>query len=160
MGHFIYKHRRGTTDQWKGTGVNLYEGEIGVEYADEDQTKARILIGTKNGINILPFFPVVKIRTISLPADGWVGNNSPFSQVVKIDDVTKDSKVDLQLTTDILSYLFDEKISLTISNNSGVVTVYALNAKPEIDITIKVSITEVIIEWALYMEMQLVQMVE
>lgn len=146
MGRFIYKHRRGTTDQWKGTGVNLYEGEIGVEYADEDQTKARILIGTKNGINILPFFPVVKIRTISLPADGWVGNNSPFSQVVKIDDVTKDSKVDLQLTTDILSYLFDEKISLTISNNSGVVTVYALNAKPEIDITIKVSITEVIIE--------------
>ena len=146
MGRFIYKHRRGTTEQWKETGVNLYEGEIGVEYADEDQTKARILIGTKNGINILPFFPVVKIRTISLPADGWVGNNSPFSQVVKIDDVTKDSKVDLQLTTDILSYLFDEKISLTISNNSGVVTVYALNAKPEIDITIKVSITEVIIE--------------
>ena len=146
MGRFIYKHRRGTTDQWKGTGVNLYEGEIGVEYADENQTKARILIGTKNGINVLPFLPVVKIRTISLPADGWVGNNSPFSQVVKIDDVTKDSKVDLQLTTDILSYLFDEKISLTISNNSGVVTVYALNAKPEIDITIKVSITEVIIE--------------
>ena len=81
-----------------------------------------------------------------MPADGWVGNNSPFSQVVKIDDVTKDSKVDLQLTTDILSYLSDEEISLTISNNSGVVTVYALNAKPEIDITIQVSITEVIIE--------------
>ena len=124
MGRFIYKHRRGTTDQWKGTGVNLYEGEIGVEYADEDQTKVRILIGTKNGINILPFFPVVKIRTISLPADGWVGNNSPFSQVVKIDDVTKDSKVDLQLTTDILSYLFDEKISLTISNISTVLIIW------------------------------------
>ena len=146
MGHFIYKHRRGTTDQWKETGVNLYEGEIGVEYADEDQTKVRILIGTKNGINTIPFLPVIKIRTILLPADGWVGNNSPFSQVVAIEDVTENSKVDLQLTTDILSYLSDEEISLTISNNSGVVTVYALNAKPEIDITIQVSITEVIIE--------------
>ena len=146
MGRFIYKHRRGTTDQWKETGVKLYEGEIGVEYADENQTKARILIGTKNGINTIPFLPVIKIRTILLPADGWVGNNSPFSQVVAIEDVTENSKVDLQLTTDILSYLSDEEISLTISNNSRVVTVYALNAKPEIDITIQVSITEVIIE--------------
>lgn len=135
MGRFIYKHRRGTTDQWKETGVNLYEGEIGVEYADEDQTKVRILIGTKNGINTIPFLPVIKIRTISLPADGWIGNNSPFSQVVKIDDVTKDSKVDLQLTPEQLIWFQDEEISLTTKNENKNIIVYAIGYKPSVDFT-------------------------
>lgn len=143
---FIIQHRRGTTEQWLNTGVVLREGEIGIEYADDEQSEVRLLIGTKNGRNALPFSPVSKIRTIVLPADGWTGDTSPFSQVVDIEDVTKNSKIDLQPTTDILKYLNDEEISLTASNDSGVVYIYALNYKPTIDITIQASITEVIIE--------------
>lgn len=146
MAKYIIQHRRGTTQQWLNTGTILREGEIGIEYTDEEQSEARLLIGTKNGINALPFSPVSKIRTILLSADGWVGDTSPFSQVVAIEDITENSKIDLQPTTDVLAYLTDEEISLTASNNSGVVSIYALNYKPAIDITIQVSITEVIIE--------------
>ena len=141
---YIVQMRRGTTQQWLDTGTVLREGEIGIDYADDKQSAARILIGTKNGVNALPFSPVSKIRTISLPADGWVGDDSPFSQVVDIEGITNNSKVDLQPTTEILSDLSDEEITLTTTNEAGVVRVYALGSKPTIDITIQISITEVI----------------
>ena len=144
MAKYIIQHRRGTTQQWLNTGTILREGEIGIEYTDEEQSEARLLIGTKNGINALPFSPVSKIRTILLSADGWVGDDSPFSQVVDIEGITNNSKVDLQPTTEILSYLSDEEITLTTTNEAGVVRVYALGSKPTIDITIQISITEVI----------------
>lgn len=143
MGRFIYKHRRGTIDQWKETGVKLYEGEIGVEYADEDQTKVRILIGTKNGINALPFLPVSKIRTISLPADNWSGDTSPFSQVITIEDVTENSKIDLQLTPEQLTWFQDEEISLTTKNENKNIIVYAIGYKPSVDFTIQSDLGEI-----------------
>ena len=144
MAKFITCHRRGTTKQWLNKGIILREGEIGIEYADEEQSTARLLIGTKNGRNALQFAPISKIRTIPLPANNWSGDTSPFSQVVIVEHITENSRIDLQPTTDILTYLNYEEISLTAYNDSGVVYVYALNYKPTIDIAIQVSITEVV----------------
>ena len=42
MGRFIYKHRRGTTEQWEDSNVILYEGEIGVEKSNHGYTRFKI----------------------------------------------------------------------------------------------------------------------
>lgn len=144
MAKYIVTHRRGTSKQWAETKTKLYEGEIGIEYSDDEQSEARILIGTKNGRNALPFQPVSKIRMISLPSDKWVGDISPFSQEVIIKGITQNSKVDLQPTAELLAYLSDEEITLTTSNSDGFIQVHAINNKPSIDITIQCVITEVI----------------
>ena len=145
---FIVQHRRGTTSQWANSSVVLREGEIGIEY-NEDKTMARLLIGNEEGRDALPFASVSKITTITLPAANWVGDDTPYSQVLAygtISGVTTNSKIDLQPNANLLEYLQEEEISLVAQNNNGKVTIYALNAKPTIDITIQATITEVIIE--------------
>ena len=143
MAKYIVQHRRGTTAEWLNIGTVLREGEIGIEYADEEQSEVRLLIGTKNGINALPFSSVSKIRRILLSVDGWVGDASPFSQVVSIEGVTKNSKIDLQPTPDQLAQLQDDEASLVVENNDTSVTVYAIGEKPSIDLTLQCVITEV-----------------
>lgn len=145
---YIFQHRRGTTDQWKSATSKLLEGEIGIEYSN-DRTSARLLIGNADGMDALPFSAVIKIITLSLPASNWTGTLSPFSQVFEagtLNGVTKKSKIDLQPTTDLLTYLQDAEISLVATNDNGIVTVYAVGYKPDIDITIQATITEVNME--------------
>ena len=140
---YIVKHRRKRTSEWDVVSRNIIqEGEFAIEYND-DYTMARILIGGKNGVDALQFNPVSKIRYISLPADAWVGDNGAWSQVVRIDGVTTNSKVDLQPNKELLAYLLDEEISLVAENKDCVVTIYALNYKHEIDIELQATISEV-----------------
>lgn len=143
---YIVQHRRGTTSQWLAATQKLRPGEIGIEYS-EDKTSARLLIGNVDGtMDALQFTPVSKIVTISLPVDAWVGDNSPYSQTFEagtIGGVTANSKIDLQPTIELLEYLQNEEIVLTSENNNGVVTFYALEWKPEIDIEIQATINEI-----------------
>lgn len=140
---YIIKHRRKTTSEWDAVSRSiLHEGEFAIEYND-DYTMARILIGGKNGVDALQFNPVSKIRSISLPVDAWVGENGPWSQVVRIDGVTANSKIDLQPNKELLAYLIDEEISLVAENNNSVVTIYALNNCPKVDMEIQATISEV-----------------
>lgn len=139
---YIVKHRRGTSSQIANATKPIQPGEIVVEYSD-DYSKARLLVGTKNGYDAMGFSAVSKIRTVSLPSSAWVGDTSPWSQVVTIDGVTENSKIDLQPSVEILNYLQQEKIMLTSENDSGVVTFYAFGWKPEIDMQIQATISEV-----------------
>lgn len=140
---YIIKHRRKTTSEWDSIGrTAIQEGEFAIEYND-DYTMARILIGGKNGVDALQFNPVSKIRSISLPVIAWVESNGTWSQVVTIDGVTTNSKIDLQPNKELLAYLIDEEISLVAENAGGIVTIYALNYQPEIDIEIQATISEV-----------------
>ena len=86
----------------------------------------------------------VTVRDIKLSAAKWVGDASPYSQVVSIKGVTEFSKVDLQLSADQLTEFHDMDLSLTTENNEGVVTVFAIGDKPNNDITIQATLTEVI----------------
>ena len=86
----------------------------------------------------------VKLTQITLPATAWKGGESPFSQVVEIDKVSVNSKVDLQPDVELLETLRDKDISLVAKNDAGVVTVYAIGEKPTADLTMQVSITEVV----------------
>ena len=84
-----------------------------------------------------------KITTITLRADQWVGATSPWSQVVSINGTTANSKVDLLPTAEQVEEMQDNDIAFMAENNDGVVTMYAIYGKPEVDYEMQVLITEV-----------------
>jgi hypothetical protein len=86
-----------------------------------------------------------KITTVTLPASGWVGATSPWSQVVTINGVTANSKIDLQPTAEQVDEMQDDDIALMAENDNGTVTVYALYSKPDVDYTMQALITEVLV---------------
>ena len=86
-----------------------------------------------------------KLTTITMPASGWQGSSSPYSQVVTCSGVNVNSKLDLQPTPTQIVELQDAEISLMATNNNGVVTVWAIGNKPTSDYTMDVLIKEVVV---------------
>ena len=84
-----------------------------------------------------------RISEVALPSSGWVGNTSPYSQVVDIDGVTKKSQVDLTPSVEQLVSFYEKDLAFVTENEDGVVTVYAIGQKPQNDYIIQVTITEV-----------------
>ena len=85
-------------------------------------------------------------RTIELPVDGWIGDKSPYSQIVTIDGVTPRSMVDFKPTIEQIVQLTDDGVRLYSGNDNGVVTIYALDNKPTDDYTMEVLVSEVFIK--------------
>lgn len=138
---FIYKHRRGTTEQWATSDSIIYDGEIVVEKSNDGYIHLKVGDGTKKFselpyMNIPGYALVTKKISIELPSANWEGNSSPYSQTVEIADITENSKVDLQVTPEQLSWLQDAEISLVAKNENGLyVVVYAIGEKPTVDFT-------------------------
>jgi hypothetical protein len=84
-----------------------------------------------------------RIGEVSIFADKWVGNASPYSQVVEVEGVTENSQVDLTPSVEQLAIFHEKDLAFVTENYGGVVTVYAVGQKPENDYTIQVTITEV-----------------
>lgn len=84
-----------------------------------------------------------KIAMISLPASGWAGEASPYSQIVAVDGATENSQVDLTPSIEQLAIFHEKDLTFVTENEDGVVTVYALGDKPMSDYTMQVTITEV-----------------
>ena len=80
---------------------------------------------------------------LSLRASDWTGTESPYSQVVEVNGVTANSKVDLNPTGEQLNSLATNRTILNTANDNGTVTVYAVGNKPTEDYTMQVTITEV-----------------
>ena len=85
----------------------------------------------------------VKLTEIVLPAANWKGAISPYSQVVAVEGVSVNSKVDLQPSVEQLEIFHDKDIAFSTENDGGVVTVYAIGDKPMNDYTIQATIMEV-----------------
>ncbi len=85
----------------------------------------------------------VRISTVSILANRWVGTSSPYSQVVTVEGATKNSQVDLTPSVEQLAIFHEKDLAFVTENEDGVVTVYAIGQKPENDYTIQVTITEV-----------------
>lgn len=83
------------------------------------------------------------IDTLSLSASNWTGTESPYSQVVALEGVTENSRVDLQPTAEQLNSLATNRTILNTANDNGTVTVYAVGNKPTEDYTMQATITEV-----------------
>lgn len=85
-----------------------------------------------------------RVDYVKISADKWVGEDSPYSQVVHINDITENSQVDLTPSVEQLVIFHDKDLAFVAVNEDAVVTVYAIGQKPENDYTIQVTITEVL----------------
>ena len=83
------------------------------------------------------------ISTITLRSANWVGSSSPYSQVVTIDGVTENSRVDINPSVEQLATFHSKDITFVTENVGGVITVYCIGQKPANDYTVQVTITEV-----------------
>lgn len=99
-------------------------------------TKKIQILGSLNRSN-------ARIANVVLLAANWVGNASPYSQVVTIDGVTENSQVDLTPSIEQLVIFYEKDLGFVTENEDGVVTVYAIGQKPENDYTMQVTIMEV-----------------
>ena len=85
-----------------------------------------------------------KITTVTLLSSGWAGESSPWSQVITINSVTANSKIDLQPSAEQIDEMQDSDVALMAENDNGTVIVYALYSKPTVDYTMQALITEVL----------------
>lgn len=85
----------------------------------------------------------VRIGYVELLADNWIGETSPYSQEVTIDGVTENTQVDLTPNVEQLSIFHHKDLAFVTENDNGVVTVYAIGQKPELNYTIQVTLSEV-----------------
>jgi hypothetical protein len=118
----------GTEAEWLESlkGKNASEAQIAAAVAEYMKNK-----------------PVATIGEVTLLASEWVGEASPYSQVVTIAGVTKNSQVDLTPSVEQLAVFHNKDLAFVTENEDGVVTVYAIGDKPMNDYTIQVTITEV-----------------
>ena len=85
----------------------------------------------------------IRAVEITLLQDAWKGAISPWSQAVAVDGVGQTSKVDLQPDPAPLEQMRCRGMALAAVNDNGLVTVFALGQKPEGDMTIQATVTEV-----------------
>ena len=85
------------------------------------------------------------VNSVTLYAENWVGDASPYSQLVTIAGVTQSSKVDLQPSTEQLEIFHQKDLTFVAENDDGIVTIFCVGQKPMNDYTIQVTITEVVV---------------
>lgn len=84
-----------------------------------------------------------RVTEITLYASAWTGDESPYSQVVVLDGVTKNTKVDLQPSVEQLEIFHEKDIAFVTENDNGVITVFVIGDRPTLDYTIQATLTEV-----------------
>lgn len=125
----------------------IYDEETEVESASEFSALTKLIAEVQKLKEELENGPEssVTVSEVTLLAGNWVGEVSPYSQVVEVDGVTEFSQVDLKPSVEQLTIFYDKDLAFVTENDDGVVTVYAIGDKPQNDYTIQVSITEVIV---------------
>lgn len=138
---------------WNGTDFESIIGGIAAEkIADWDAAKAKSLANEMeisrhnsrlSALENKTIIPTAKISEINLLSANWIGEASPYYQVVDIDGVTENSQVDLTPSIEQLVVFYEKDLGFVTENEDGIVTVYAIGQRPENDYTIQVTITEV-----------------
>lgn len=87
----------------------------------------------------------VAIRAVELTLreDAWKGAVSPWSQTVEVPGAGLTSKIDLQPDQERLEQMRVLGMALAAVNDNGLVTVLAFGARPEVDMTLQATVTEV-----------------
>ena len=82
------------------------------------------------------------VASVSL-GTSWTGTG-PYTQVVTINGIESDSKIDLQPDANVINKLMESgTTALYIVNNSGVATAVAIGAAPNSALTIQCTITKI-----------------
>lgn len=85
----------------------------------------------------------VKSAEIKLLLADWKNGESPYYQTITLDGVSTKSKVDLQPTHEQIAALGATGTALTVKNEAGCIMVYAVGGKPDSDLSLLATITEV-----------------
>lgn len=85
-----------------------------------------------------------KITQITLPAANWKNAESPFFQTVEVAGISEASKIDIQPNKEQVAQFCVDGTMLHIENDGGIATVYATGTKPGEDLTLQVTLTEVV----------------
>ena len=133
----VMKGYQGTLEEW----LLSLKGRTPVKGVDYF-TAADIENIADSVANIIKVAPA-RIGNVELLASMWVGETSPYSQVVAVEGVTENSQVDLTPDVNQLAIFHNKDLAFVTENDGGVVTVYAIGQKPLNDYTIQVTITEV-----------------
>lgn len=88
--------------------------------------------------------PIKVTHSVILLASAWVGEGNQHYQVVEVEGITLNTKVNLQPTLEQLEVFRNKELTFTTKNENGVVTVYAIGDKPTMDYTMQVTLTEVV----------------
>lgn len=127
----------GTGEMPEGYNVQIDpSGEAGFSEEDIDNIVNKVLERAGAG---------ARIGYVTILANAWVGDSSPYSQVVTVEGVTENSQVDLTPSVEQLAIFHNKDLAFVTENEDGVVTVYAIGQKPENDYNIQVTITEVMV---------------
>lgn len=84
-----------------------------------------------------------RIVDISLLASAWVGNASPYSQVITVENSTANTQVNLTPSTEQLVIFREKDVAFVTENNDGVISVFAIGEKPKNDYVIQATVFEV-----------------
>ena len=87
---------------------------------------------------------VAKLTQVNLPAAGWKGAISPYFQTVQVPLISENAMVTIQPEGEQIAYLGENGIALSIDNDGGITTAYAIGAKPSMDLTMQVCLLEVV----------------
>ena len=87
--------------------------------------------------------PSVRVAEVNLLSANWVGDESPYYQVLELDGITEYSQVDLKPDIQQLAVFHNKDLAFVTENEDGIVTCYVLGDKPKDDYVMQVSITEV-----------------
>lgn len=120
----------GTEAEWL---ASLYGGEAVKKQLAELQATVDFLYAKS----------LIKKAAITLLASAWVGEGDSYSQVVTIEGVTENSKVDLQPSPEQLIIFHEKDVAFVTENEDGIVTVFCIGQKPANDYTIQATIIEV-----------------
>ena len=106
--------------------------------------------GTSNSYTVQmagPFGSVgssAKIAQIILPAADWKNAESPYFQTVEISGISESSMVNIQATKEQVAKLCRVGTALHIENDGGITTAFAIGTKPDVDLVLQVTLTEVV----------------
>jgi len=164
---YVFKLRRGwkwdsdpTTgqprDDWstyesKEDHMIPQEGELVLEY---DNGVPRLKIG--DGVHEFSALPYMSVDSFILPkpvsvtiyANKWEqASDNRWYQVVTVDnaEITTNSKVDLQPSSEQLVIFHEKDLAFVAENEDGVVSVFCVGQVPTNDYTIQATVTEVTI---------------
>ena len=129
------KSLRGSSGVYVGAGDMPEDCNVQIDPTGDALSLEEIIRDMVSQIN--------KISTVTLPSSQWIGEESPYHQVVNILGATENSKIDLNPTVEQLNIFHEKDISFVVGNRNGEITVYCIGQKPANDYTIQVSITEV-----------------
>ena len=137
-----YKKQKFINNSTVLTAEMLDHIEDGIATNDHNIDKLTTAVNNMSG-NTAPQGATARIGYVTLYADKWVGESSPYSQIVEVEGVTENSQVDLTPNVDQLAIFYGKDLAFVTENYGGTVTVYAIGQKPENTYTIQATITEV-----------------